>query len=372
MGFGPCSKRRWGVGFGSLDAMNQSLLYKWRWRALVNPQSTWAKVIAAIHGRDCFTNMSAINKGLWFRIAQNALTVHNNITSGQDILMKRVGNGQSTYFWNDIWCGTEALKIKFPRLAALDMDSQCKVSDRWNTTDWNWQWRRPIRSNREHAMVHELYNILPRALDNMECDKWVWKKNGKADFHVSILRKLIDHALLPTVNNIKTKWNALVPKKVNIFIWRLRRDAIPTFINLFAKGIDVDSFRCPQCDHGVEWTGHTFQCCNYFVDTRNLLRSWLKLNIPMASPENVLAWCDTIKLSVRSRLRLEAILFTWWWFTWKSRNNKVHNDTQESSSDMFGSIVSMSFLWITNRDRKCNIKWDEWIEFPLNENKVAD
>ena len=58
------AKDKGGIGIGSLNAMNIALLYKWRWRGLNNGNSLWVKVIADIHGSDCFYNMSAKSKGV--------------------------------------------------------------------------------------------------------------------------------------------------------------------------------------------------------------------------------------------------------------------------------------------------------------------
>ena len=44
------SKLKGGLGIGSLEALNLSLLQKWRWRFFNSPQTLWVKVIYEIHG----------------------------------------------------------------------------------------------------------------------------------------------------------------------------------------------------------------------------------------------------------------------------------------------------------------------------------
>lgn len=150
-------------------------------------------------------------------------------------MKRQVGNGSSTRFWNDTWCGSELFASKFPRLMALDVNKDCFINERRDNMGWNWTWRRHLRTNRELSSLAELCELLPTSWDSNENDRWIWKLEGKNEFTVALLRHCIDRALLPIDHSIKTKWNPLVPKKVNIFIWRLRRNCLPTGLNLFTR-----------------------------------------------------------------------------------------------------------------------------------------
>ena len=177
-----------------------------------------------------------------------------------------------------------------------------------------------------------------------EKDRWIWHLNGKHDFDISCLRKAIDRQLLSSNGNVPTIWNKLVQKKVNIFIWRLRRDCLPTSINLFPRGIDVTSVNCQVCRHGVEFIDHIFGSCKLVADTRSLLSSWLCHVIPNSTPDSVLQWCDNLAMSVTHRIRTQAIIFIWWWRIWKARNTLIHDDVRESSYAIFHSIINYAFL----------------------------
>nr|GFC99553.1 RNA-directed DNA polymerase, eukaryota [Tanacetum cinerariifolium] len=43
----------------------------------------------------------------------------------------------------------------------------------------------------------------------------------------------------------ETRWNKLLPKKINIFTWRTLHDRLPSRWNLSRKGIEVTSLNCP-------------------------------------------------------------------------------------------------------------------------------
>nr|KAJ0227927.1 hypothetical protein LSAT_V11C100032150 [Lactuca sativa] len=67
-------------------------------------------------------------------------------------------------------------------------------------------------------------------------DRWFWLPNNSGDFSVSSARSLVDGLLLPT-SPIPTKWVPLVPIKVHVFVWKLKR------------GSDIPSVCCPVCSN---------------------------------------------------------------------------------------------------------------------------
>ncbi|GKA36546.1 hypothetical protein Tco_0723037 [Tanacetum coccineum] len=46
-------------------------------------------------------------------------------------------------------------------------------------------------------------------------------------------------------SELPTRWNTLVPIKVNILGWRIRMDRLPTREKLDQTGIDLSSLLCP-------------------------------------------------------------------------------------------------------------------------------
>nr|GEZ60989.1 RNA-directed DNA polymerase, eukaryota, reverse transcriptase zinc-binding domain protein [Tanacetum cinerariifolium] len=58
-------------------------------------------------------------------------------------------------------------------------------------------------------------------------DGWIWSHGGSDGFSVASARGLIDDVILD-VDYVSTRWNRLVPAKVNVFFWRLNLNRIPT------------------------------------------------------------------------------------------------------------------------------------------------
>ncbi|MBA0700632.1 hypothetical protein Goari_005670 [Gossypium aridum] len=55
----------------------------------------------------------------WRGIVENSKDVNVSKRVGNEALCWRVGNGRTTMFWVDIWCGNCPLKLEFPRLFRL-------------------------------------------------------------------------------------------------------------------------------------------------------------------------------------------------------------------------------------------------------------
>ncbi|GJU66241.1 aspartate--tRNA ligase, chloroplastic/mitochondrial [Tanacetum coccineum] len=91
------------------------------------------------------------------------------------------------------------------------------------------------------------------------------------------MRKLImDSSPLSYVN--ATRWNKLVPIKVNIASWRIENRRIPTRVNLDSRGIDLHSTRCPICDDDLETEDHVLVKCDVALNIWREVFKWWGLN----------------------------------------------------------------------------------------------
>nr|GFB92068.1 RNA-directed DNA polymerase, eukaryota, reverse transcriptase zinc-binding domain protein [Tanacetum cinerariifolium] len=86
------SKKNGGPGVSSFHALNHALLLKWVWRFLSQDGSLWLRI--------CFH------------------------------CKKRVGDGHNTQFWYDSWVFDQPLRVRFPRLFALETDKESTVTSK--------------------------------------------------------------------------------------------------------------------------------------------------------------------------------------------------------------------------------------------------
>ncbi|PWA99646.1 RNA-directed DNA polymerase [Artemisia annua] len=226
------SKDLGGLGIGSIFGLNIGLLFKWIWRFFLSPSALWVKVIMkSIHGSLGGINDSSSHRfkhSTWGGILSSIKRVK---LKGIDLLsycVRKIGDGASTSFWEDTWCGNHALNSLVPRIYMLDTDRHCVVKDRVPFQDLCSNLRRHPRGARiEHVVLFE------------QGDSWRWTLNS-ASFSVASVRYLIDSKLLDTDANA-TCWIRYIPMKVNIFIWRLMLNKLPSRVNLDRRGIDVGS-----------------------------------------------------------------------------------------------------------------------------------
>nr|GEY85199.1 RNA-directed DNA polymerase, eukaryota [Tanacetum cinerariifolium] len=129
---------------------------------------------------------------------------------------------------------------------------------------------------------------------NSNNDSWTWNLEKSGMFSVASVRKMIDDALIHSPN-LNYRWNKYVPIKVNILVWKILNNSLPTKFNISRRGILIDSIICPNCDDGVETVGHLFFSCSMSRDIFNLIARWWKVSIQYFDCyDEWLEWIDSI------------------------------------------------------------------------------
>lgn len=144
-------KQKGGLGVHDLRKMNLSLLSKWWWKFEQN-SGTWQEIVQKkyVHNRPITQLKSRPgNSPVW----NDLIKVKNLYLRGR---VMAVGNGEKTDFWNDTWCGSVALKDKFPELFDVCNEQEIKVSSaaarRWSLTFRRWL-DVSIKANKGHPHV---------------------------------------------------------------------------------------------------------------------------------------------------------------------------------------------------------------------------
>ncbi|GKE22626.1 RNA-directed DNA polymerase, eukaryota, reverse transcriptase zinc-binding domain protein, partial [Tanacetum coccineum] len=133
----------------------------------------------------------------------------------------------------------------------------CYVVDRISSHDWSNFFRRNPRGGIEASKLSSLQNLIRDVVLSDHRDSWIWSYDISKGYTVASVRHLIDSRTLDVGPNA-TRWNRAIPIKVNVFLWRLSLNKLPSRVNLDKKGIDVDLLLCPICNKDVETVSHLF------------------------------------------------------------------------------------------------------------------
>ncbi|GKC17685.1 RNA-directed DNA polymerase, eukaryota, reverse transcriptase zinc-binding domain protein [Tanacetum coccineum] len=281
------AKERGGLGVSSLFAMNRGLLFKWIWKFRTQGNSLWARVIKAIHGVDGCLGVNSMERrpSCWMSIIKEMDVLK---TKGIDLMNHmriKVGNGESTSFWEDKWCDAGVLKDRYPRAFALENCKSIKVATKLSQPEFSHSFRRLPRGGCEQNQVNELEDLMRLVVLSPIEDRWMWGLENSGLFSVASIRRHIDDKMLSGWN-CKTRWINYVPNKVNVLAWKVMTDSLPT------RWWDVPE---PECESYEDW----------------------------------LVWVTNVRLPLKNKKLFEGAFYVLWPSKWllDIGNNKVMKST---------------------------------------------
>ncbi|GJX88603.1 RNA-directed DNA polymerase, eukaryota [Tanacetum coccineum] len=281
----------------------------------------------------------------------------------RDFMYIKVGNGETTKFWDDIWIGSKPLKLLFPRIYALDNIKDATICMKLNEPSLDNNFRRSIRGGIEQSQFKELTDLLIPIVLNPCPDRWFWSLEGSGEFSVASIRRFIDDQRLLTVDS-KTLWIKSVPIKVNILAWKIKLEALPTRFNISRRGIEIDSILCPICDRGVESTRHIFFSCCLVRQIARKICSWWDIEYSdVNSFTEWINWMASLRLQSKVKMMIQGVFFVVWWLVWSYRNKLLFEEKKPSKAIIFDDVVSISFYWCKSRC-KASFSWDDWLKNP--------
>ncbi|GJY65541.1 RNA-directed DNA polymerase, eukaryota, reverse transcriptase zinc-binding domain protein [Tanacetum coccineum] len=164
-----------------------------------------------------------------------------------------------------------------------------------------------------------------------------------------------------------TRWNKILPAKVNILSWRVWHRRITTRLNLDCRGIDLDTVRCPVCDDDTESEEHIFIHCKASSDTWKEVFSWWKISgPPTTSVDDMILLADRTPIASNQSKYFDVVVHAAIWNLWNYKNNVTFSVERPSKDLICNDIKLSSFTWISSRNKKTSLNWLDWFSDPCN------
>nr|GEX75387.1 hypothetical protein [Tanacetum cinerariifolium] len=325
--------------------------------------SAWSNSIQKIRAKLSKWKGNKITWVAWDKVLSSN---NNGGLGGFDFLSYckvRIGDGLNTRFWLDMWILDMPLCARFPRIFALENDTDVSVAMKQGAPSLDASFRRSVRDGVERFQWEGLVAMVGDISLSSSADGWVCDLNGDGEFRVKDIRTTLDNLFLPS-SVVATRWVKHVPIKVNIFAWRARLDCLPTRGNLISRGVVLNSSNCPNCNLVTVDSQHLFLSCDLAKSiAQKLCRWWCIQWADILNFDDWNIWFSSIRLPVKLKVLLEGVFFTSWWHIWSFRNPLLFDAFPPRRSVLFDDIVSSSFIWSVNR---CNssFSWESWLKNP--------
>nr|GEV83573.1 RNA-directed DNA polymerase, eukaryota [Tanacetum cinerariifolium] len=217
---------------------------------------------------------------------------------------------------------------------------------------------------RNLAYYRDMLNEIGQVNIEVSEDTCVWSLGSNGTFTIKEARNLIDQKTLPSLSP-STTWDKKIPRKVNIFMWRLLLDRLPYRLNLSLCGMDIPAIFCSSCNGNVESANHIFFECIIASEMWKLVYRWCKIPfVQTLSFEAFKDWFSSWHAPKEMKHRLYVISTLVLWWIWKLHNNVTFNSQPLRKSDIFDYVQSSSFSWLHNRSNLI-LSWTERLKSPL-------
>nr|GEZ33144.1 RNA-directed DNA polymerase, eukaryota, reverse transcriptase zinc-binding domain protein [Tanacetum cinerariifolium] len=140
--------------------------------------------IKAIHGiKEAMDFQNHSFKGsIWHDITRASSSLNQKGVDLLSFINRKLGNGERTLFWNDIWLGEDALKTIYPRLYALELQKDISVAGKMKHSFFSFSFRRLPRGGIESKQYSALSDAISDLILPQMQDRWAWSINASGEF----------------------------------------------------------------------------------------------------------------------------------------------------------------------------------------------
>nr|GEW85681.1 RNA-directed DNA polymerase, eukaryota, reverse transcriptase zinc-binding domain protein [Tanacetum cinerariifolium] len=100
--------------------------------------------------------------------------------------------------------------------------------------NWNWNWSRTNLGSRNIFYFRDMLNEIGDVNIEVAEDTCYWSLGSNGIYTVKEARQIIDLKTLPSLD-LQSTWDKVLPRKLNIFLWRMSLDHLPHRLNLSSR-----------------------------------------------------------------------------------------------------------------------------------------
>ena len=257
-----------GLGLVPMRIRNLALLGKWYYKWERERNRSWNKWIREKYGMTNHCSLSECPISSKFSDSMRSIVSVSKDDSFKGKLDKTqfiwtLKNGESIFFWEDVWISEIPLRDMFKRLYKLSLRKAITVQQFFNISHerslkGSSFWSRSLRSW-ELEDVESLESIIDKAKRVEGEDFLVWAASKKSYQTCKATELLQDSGSLISWRFI---WKLRVPHKIKLFLWKVHLKILPTKSFLVSREIiSKDTAKCSFCNCETETENHLFFDC---------------------------------------------------------------------------------------------------------------
>ncbi|XP_071688360.1 uncharacterized protein [Rutidosis leptorrhynchoides] len=159
--------------------------------------------------------------------------------------------------------------------------------------------------------------------------------------------------------------NNLVPKKVQIFIWRVMLKRLAFKVELDKRGVDLHSVRCPICDDDLESVEHiTLSCDRVKYVWVRIFKWWGANGFVCSNITELVSSKGPSTMTSAGESIWQALKWISLYLIWKNRNTLVFQGKSWNAPMILNEIQTKSFEWISLRSKGKKFDWLSWLSNP--------
>jgi len=290
-----------------------------------------------------------------------------------DNIVRKVGDGCTTLFWEDPWLLDVPLAASFPRLFDLSVFKLVTVWEMfmlgWGADGGAWRWRRRLFAWEEGLLGECVERLSNFVLQVDLADRWVWKLHSTHKYTVHSA-----YSYLTSVdNNISEDfkhflWLKVVLLKVNIFVWRLFLNRLATKDNLHKRNVLATNNVANSALCGKEEEmDHLFFQCDHYGRLWLLILNWFY--IATALPGDLYTHANQIcalrGLSKNSRTAFSIIWISILFVIWKDRNRRIFQNHFDHLEALLERVKFQTYWWLKANYILFTFDYQFWRQNPL-------